>query len=38
MALQFDNGFYARGQVSYDSIGVSGLDIWSALLRAGFTF
>jgi hypothetical protein len=38
LALQFDNGFYARGQLSYDSIGVSGLDIWSALLRGGFTF
>jgi len=38
LALQFDNGFYARGQLSYDSIGVQGLDIWSTLLRGGFTF
>jgi hypothetical protein len=38
VALQLDRGFYLRVQGSYDSIGVSGLDVWSGRLRAGITF
>ena len=38
VAMQLDDGFYLRVQASYDSIGVSGLDVWSGRLRAGRTF
>lgn len=38
VAMQLQNGGYLRGQASYDSIGVSGLNLWSAVLRAGITF
>lgn len=38
VAMQFQNGGYLRAQASYDSIGVSGLTLWSAVLRAGITF
>jgi hypothetical protein len=38
MAMQLDRGFYLRLQASYDSIGVSGLDVWSGRLRAGINF
>jgi Autotransporter beta-domain len=38
IAMQLDNGFYLRLQASYDSIGVTGLDVWSGRLRAGKTF
>jgi hypothetical protein len=35
---RFASGFYLRLQGSYDSIGVSGLDVWSGLIRGGYTF
>ena len=38
VALQLDRGFYLRVQGSYDSIGVTGLDVWSGRLRAGINF
>lgn len=38
VAMQLRNGGYMRAQGSYDSIGVSGLNLWSAVLRAGITF
>ena len=38
VAMQLQNGGYIRAQASYDSIGVSGLNLWSAVLRAGITF
>lgn len=38
VGLQFQNGFYLRALGSYESIGVSGLDIWSGVLRGGITF
>lgn len=38
VAMQLDDGFYLRIQGSYDSIGVTGLDVWSGRLRAGKTF
>lgn len=38
VAMQLDRGFYLRLQASYDSIGVSGLDVWSGRLRAGVNF
>jgi len=38
VAMQLDRGFYLRVQGSYDSIGVSGLDVWSGRLRAGISF
>ena len=38
VAMQLDDGFYLRLQASYDSIGVSGLDVWSGRIRAGRTF
>jgi hypothetical protein len=31
-------GFNVRGDVVYDSIGVTGLDIWTGRLRAGWSF
>ena len=37
-AMQLSHGFYLRIQGSYDSIGVSGLDVWSGLIRGGITF
>jgi hypothetical protein len=36
--LSFDGGFYARLQGSYDSIGLSGLDLWTGSLRGGLRF
>jgi outer membrane autotransporter protein len=36
--MRFLAGFYVRGQASYDSIGVSGLDVWTGLLRGGMSF
>lgn len=38
VAMQLQNGGYFRGQGSYDSIGVTGLNLWSVVLRAGITF
>lgn len=38
VAMQLQNGGYMRAQASYDSIGVSGLNLWSAVLRAGIAF
>jgi hypothetical protein len=38
VAMQLQNGGYFRGQGSYDSIGVSGLNLWSVVLRAGIAF
>jgi hypothetical protein len=38
VAMQLDEGFYIRLQASYDSIGVTGLDVWSGRIRAGRTF
>lgn len=38
VAMKLQNGGYMRAQGSYDSIGVSGLSLWSAVLRAGITF
>ena len=32
------NGFNVRADVSYDSIGVTGLDIWTGRLRGGWSF
>ena len=36
--MRFDTGLYIRLQGSYDSLGVSGLDVWSGLIRGGVTF
>jgi hypothetical protein len=36
--LRFQSGFFVRGQGSYDSIGVSGLDVWTGLIRGGMSF
>ncbi len=36
--MRFDAGYYVRAQGSYDSIGVTGLDAWSALIRGGLRF
>ena len=36
--IRFDAGYYVRAQGTYDSIGVSGLDAWSALIRGGLRF
>lgn len=36
--LRFDSGYYMRIQASYDSIGVSGLDVWSGVIRGGLRF
>jgi hypothetical protein len=36
--FQLPGGAHGRAEASYDSIGVSGLDIWSVLLRAGWRF
>ena len=36
--LRFDSGYYLRVQASYDSIGVSGLDVWSGVIRGGLRF
>jgi hypothetical protein len=36
--LSFDSGFYARLLAGYDSIGVSGLDLWTGSLRGGVRF
>ena len=38
VSLRMDGGAYLRLQASYDSIGVSGLDVWSGLIRGGLTF
>jgi hypothetical protein len=38
VAVNFESSFYLRLQGSYDSIGVSGLDVWSGLIRGGMTF
>lgn len=38
VVMHFDNGFYLRALGTYDSIGVSGLDVWTALLRGGYRF
>jgi len=38
LSLRAQNGFFLRALASYDSIGVSGLDVWSGVLRGGFTF
>jgi hypothetical protein len=38
VTLQSESGFYLRMQGSYDSIGVSGFDSWTALARGGFRF
>jgi hypothetical protein len=35
---RFEKGFFLRLQGSYDSIGVTGLDIWTGLVRGGMTF
>jgi hypothetical protein len=35
---RFANGYYFRIQGSYDSIGVSGLDVFSGMIRGGMTF
>jgi hypothetical protein len=35
---RFSNGFYFRVQGSYDSIGVTGLDVISGMIRGGLTF
>ncbi|HEY2875271.1 MAG TPA: hypothetical protein VGJ56_25315 [Reyranella sp.] len=32
------DGFNVRVDVTYDSIGVSGLDIWTGRLRGGWNF
>ena len=37
-AFQTRDGFSARLQGSYDSIGVGGLDIWNAMLRLNWNF
>lgn len=37
-AMTLDNGIYFKIQGTYESIGVSGLDIWSGLVRAGVKF
>jgi hypothetical protein len=35
---RFTSGFYLRVQGSYDSIGVSGLDVLTGMIRGGFRF
>lgn len=35
---RFPSGFYLRVEGSYDSIGVSGLDVLTGLIRGGMTF
>ncbi len=35
---RFTNGYYLRLQGSYDSIGVTGLDVFSGTIRGGVTF
>jgi len=30
-------GIHFRGQGAYESIGVAGLDVWTALLRGGMS-
>ena len=35
---RFERGFFLRLQGSYNSIGVTGLDIWTGLIRGGMTF
>ncbi len=36
--MRFLEGFFFCAQGSYDSIGVSGLDVWTGLLRGGMSF
>ena len=38
VAAKLDNGFSLRLEGSYESIGVSGLDVWSGQLRAALRF
>ena len=35
---RFSSGFYLRVQGSYDSIGVTGLDVLTGMIRGGITF
>ncbi len=36
--VRYETGFFFRVQGSYDSIGVTGLDVWTGLLRGGISF
>jgi hypothetical protein len=36
--LRFPAGFYFRAQGAYESLGVAGLDVWTAILRGGMSF
>lgn len=36
--MRFAEGFYVRAQGAYESLGITGLDIWTAILRGGMSF
>jgi hypothetical protein len=36
--IVYGRGFNVRADVSYDSIGVRGLDVWTGRLRGGWSF
>ena len=38
LQMRMKSGIYLRAQGNYESIGVSGLDVWSGTLRGGMTF